>query len=772
MSSGEISLNGENYTIVDRSRVKASQRVFTESTETEQPVEGAGGRPVTKSWKLSGPLGNSRQKQFGDPLGIDYTDNLDHEFDGLLTSAAKRNAVTLTDITGSSFGVPISDALKTNWAQGAGDGDGDAFDELDEGIISGTPDDATTYWTTSTAAAWLQVGITSMTDPGTDEGFVIRMRVRCTTTAQINLKLRDNSIGYTTGSGFSVSAVDTWETIAFTIPAIGVDDIVDFTDLEMMVQLHTGATGTLDVTALELELPAAGFGNVITIDSQFGFGFANRGRYATMFDPADMTEIENNNRTSVITDTAAEWQGEGILAYGAAKDLDKRTAATDSGATYGTIAGTDATKLAVALDRLWLAEAGKNDAAEKGKLKYTEESAALTALSLSNGFYATDPNATITGLFWTGVHAIVGHSRGVNSFTDAGKQASLLNAVQDLPAVANGARADSTWGWSYVATVLGLYAIHTSALIANPVGPGEGIRGKAFEGPIDGYPTAIRFFKESLYVAYLNPDGTTYVFKGTFGPETGGTGRPEWYGFRKYSATEVHAFGATQRTNPTLIVGENDNLSWYTLSTRGREIADANYQFGTDGGEAFGTTLMLPVGLVGNLRWAKFLAENTAASTDTWQLAVSPDEGAYVNVGSAVATDGLATVRPVTSGVPDGTSSFSTLKPKLTQVASSESAPTQIRGDLTMSYDERAEMVRGISVLVEARDGALDRLQALADVSQKTPVPWGNPNDTTVNPNATDGTSRYAYVTHAVMEDLKDPSDQGIRLTILEWATS
>jgi hypothetical protein len=759
----EIELNGQNYTIVDQSRVKTSKRVFTQRQRPSQPSES---RLAVKTWKLSGPMGNSRQPFFGAPLGVDYTENLDHRYEGLLTSTAKRNALTLTALSAVAYGVPISDVTKTNWSEGAGDGNGNAFEELDEGIESGTPDDATTYWTTTSTdfSNRIECNATSMTDPVVNTGFTVRFRVRVSDASERIVPMLLEGSNARFSALVTPSAANTWITVVAVIPEAIAANFSDFTNLELGIYKFDGS-GTLDVSTMELELPDAKSGPVRTIDNQFGFLFANRGAFITQIETGTMIEIENNDRTNLITDTIAEWQTEGIIAYGAAKDVDKRTAATSGGATYGTISGVDATKLALGPERLWLMDAGKNESDDAGKAKYTENSAALTSASLSNPFPVADPGTQITGLFTSGFNTAIGHSRGANSFTESGKPVRLLEALKDFPSVANAAAGDSQWGWTYIATKLGLYAVHIPSLTANPVGPGEGQRGLSFEGPVDGYPTAVKVWKESVWVAYLNPDGTTYVFRGEFGAETGQTGRPEWYLFRKLTALECHAIGATERTNPTLILGENDNIAYYTMSTRGREIADANYEFDTGGGTWFGTTLMLPVGLIGNVRYAKFLAENTATSTDTWQVAVSRNEGSFDNVGAAVATDGVATVRPVTASVPDDRS-FTTLKPRLTQVASSESAPPQIRGDFTIAYDERPEHVREVSVLVESHGEDLAALEALVGDDQLIPVTFRNPTDTDVN------TGRFAYVDSVEMEDLKNLDDQGIRLTIVEWDLS
>ena len=88
----------------------------------------------------------------------------------------------------TQYALPISDILVTNWVQGAGDGDGSAFDELDEGFGAGRgsgsgPDDATTYWNCSGITATdtdspLEERVSSVTDPVSSTGHIYRSRSR------------------------------------------------------------------------------------------------------------------------------------------------------------------------------------------------------------------------------------------------------------------------------------------------------------------------------------------------------------------------------------------------------------------------------------------------------------------------------------------------------------------------------------------------------------------------------------------------------------------
>ncbi len=753
----EFSLAGKPYRIVDESRVNQSTRVYAETMRPSQPSEA---RLNTKTWQLSGPIGNSRQLNPSDPLGPDYTVNLDGRNAGLLTSAAKRNAVSLTAITEFAYGVPISDVSKTNWTQGAGDGDGNAFDELDEGIISGTPDDATRYWTNAGntgSANRLDVNITSLTDPGVNINHRMRVRYRHSGTSD-TLALTLSQGGVPIASSTLSSHTGDWSTWGVAISEAAAANITDYTDLELEIQIDSGS-GTLDVTAFELQIPAADAGNVVTIDEDRGQLFVQRGTFSTQVNPGSMTEAQHVDHGAQVTGSVASWRGNGIVALGST-DAEERTAVVaGTSATYAAITNLDADHIAIGPDRLWISDASD------GQAKYVTADLAVTAANLSNGIAVADTNSgTITGLYTLGDLMIAGTQRGARSFTDQGAPAVLGEGVKDFPSSFNGANGDSLWGWHYHATILGLYAIQPEIPIENPVGPGEGADGQRFEGPIDGYPIAVKAWKDSLWVSYLSTDGDSWLLRGVFNPAvTPGSGRPDWFVFRKLSSTKCTAIGATTgRAVPAVVWGEGQDIAYADLAFRGREIADTtNYPFSTDGGEWFGTTLMLPVGLVGNVRWAKFLSENCDAS-NTWTLAFSRDEGSYSDLGSAVQTAALQTIR---DGATDD-NSFTTLKPRLTQVAASETSPPQIRGMLTVAYDERPEHVREISVLVEGHGEDLSDFQTLVDAGQELPVAFRSPYDTTVNAD------RYCYVLNAEAEDLANGEDQGIRLTLIEWAES
>ncbi len=77
--------------------------------------------------------------------------------------------------------VPISDTSKgATWAEGAGDSDADAFDELDEGVAAA--DEATTFWfsaSAGTGATPIKLKLTARDVPTDPTAMDIRIQQRC-----------------------------------------------------------------------------------------------------------------------------------------------------------------------------------------------------------------------------------------------------------------------------------------------------------------------------------------------------------------------------------------------------------------------------------------------------------------------------------------------------------------------------------------------------------------------------------------------------------------
>ena len=465
------------------------------------------------------------------------------------------------------------------------------------------------------------------------------------------------------------------------------------------VLLGTGTAplggGTADVTA----------GNLTHIDQQASYLFFHRGPFSTQVN-SSWSLVETVVHDAQVQG-AATWQGFGWVGLGANSLMQKRTGVTSSGSTYSDVSAVYAGDLKRGTDRLWYV------AADTNKAGYTPDAFSSTAT-----FTVGDDGRALNGIGTLGPFTVFGAEDGVFSFTDAGKPV-VAQDLEDYLSPNNGLRHMEMWGWDYYVTQLGLFAWTPN--VTNPVGL-EALKG--FEGAIDGRPIAIGKFRDSLIVSYLTTGGDSYLVRGIFGPNTDATGEPQWYPFKKLSSVESHYVGGVASpfvTNPHIIAGRGTNAVRYVMGRRGRDIADSNYVFSTEGGTWYGTTLMRLNGMHANLRYATFFTENCTA-LNTWQLAVSCDGDDYVNVDTAVVTNGHQVVRPVAGNRPRDDVDFHMIKPRLTQVAASSSSPPQIRGKLTLYFDERPETITEIKVYIGVTENQLDSIFELADHNQSTPI--------------------------------------------------
>jgi hypothetical protein len=169
----------------------------------------------------------------------------------------------------AQYGLPDADhANDAQWIQGAGDGDGDHFDELDEGIDGGSPDDSTTYWITSGldgTARRIRCKIDEPTDPGGNSGYYGRIRVAKDVvdgkTIQIGVDvyntwtLRWNGVS----SNFNNTSYTDFDDQASGAEA----DALTFTDIVVSASAIEGGAGAereLACTAVEFECPSVAGG--------------------------------------------------------------------------------------------------------------------------------------------------------------------------------------------------------------------------------------------------------------------------------------------------------------------------------------------------------------------------------------------------------------------------------------------------------------------------------------------------------------------------------
>lgn len=451
--------------------------------------------------------------------------------------------------------------------------------------------------------------------------------------------------------------------------------------------------------------------------------FCARGNGATQVRPDTMEAVE----TATFDDNilgAAVWFDKGYYGFGDAQTMQRRfEVSLHGGAAYqdvtaATPAGPVKTSAMVAgADRLWMVRGDVGEAIQN-RIRFTFDAIA----NLSNPFIVGDPLIPATGMGTIGPFVTVGSEVGAFSFTEEGVPVRVIESVKDHRSVNNAKQFATLFGWQYVITEIGLLAIIPGE-VENHVGPGSE---QGFEGPT-GKPTAVTVYKNSVWLAE-DVDGDTYIWRGVFGPETAANGKPDWYFWALLPGTEVRALAGTGlRAKPTFLAGDNDNLRWFSLALRDREIADGDYRYGVLGGDWFGTTLTRNSNLHKALRMAMVLGVDLDAN-NSYQLATSADEGAYVDFGDAVTQGGHQIIRPVTGTAPRSDLGFHTLKPRLRQVAGDNVTPPSLRNALSIVYDERPEIVEEITVaLVLGQDGRdmeteWNELFALVGHTQTQPV--------------------------------------------------
>lgn len=164
----------------------------------------------------------------------------------------------------TQYAVPIGDISKTDWSQRTGDGDADAFDELDEGIDSGVTDDDTTSWQTATLnngeTRTIECLLGSVTDPTVHTGHTFKIRARASGTTGVD---RAGVIYVYQGTTLISTSTSTTFNLAYatkthTISEAEAANITDYTDLRIRAVFTWGVAGTarsIIITGMEAEFP-------------------------------------------------------------------------------------------------------------------------------------------------------------------------------------------------------------------------------------------------------------------------------------------------------------------------------------------------------------------------------------------------------------------------------------------------------------------------------------------------------------------------------------
>lgn len=502
-----------------------------------------------------------------------------------------------------------------------------------------------------------------------------------------------------------------------------------------------------------------------------GYVFVRRGAISTQVNSS--WSVVDSTSFDGLTSGEDIWFNKGYIGLGESVPLQRRltinvSAGNEPGARYEDVqvsgANIYARSVRATSDRFWLIRADST-VSNDNQARFTLDDFS----SISNSFTVGPPGEQATGIGSLAAHTFFGGERGIYSFLATGAPKPVTHALKGHKSKNNGRQLEEQWGWAYGISDLTLYAFTDRQ--ANPVGVGSDLMLK-FEG-FGGRPTAVFPWRESLLVAYEDDDsGNVHVLQGLFGTRTGATGQPDLYPYAYLTSTTVNALGATSvATNPANLIANGTNM-YYALRGRGaNDTTDTNYVYGVGGGSWFGSTLMRQQDTLKNVRFGTFTTENMV-SGDSWTLAVSLDGGSYVNVGSAVAANGFNQVFPLTGSTPLTTVNGRTIKPRLTQVAGgsgSSAAPPQIRGTLTLSYDERPELIDEITVTVlpgedsTRRQTAIDALVTLAGDGTASPTTIRLPDE---------DTDVHGYVIGSELTDMDGDGVMGQTLVIHLWEVS
>lgn len=398
------------------------------------------------------------------------------------------------------------------------------------------------------------------------------------------------------------------------------------------------------------------------------------------------------------------WKGSGRIGYGAADEVETLDTITISGGVYSTETGLYAGAMTAGTDRWW---AVSGESGQENKLFFSLDN----LQSFSDPFPVNDDAIPVTGIGTLGPFTIAASEVGASSFTDLGRPRLLIESVKDFRDRENGKDGDSLWGWYYQPTKLGLFAI-IPGQIANPVGI-EALT--QFEGEIDGYPTAVRAWKDSLWVAYLSSEGDTYVLRGMFGPETRDSGIPLWYPFAKIEDARCDIIrGTSLAGEPTIQVGTNSSITYYTLAFKGREITGPEYKFFTGESKWYGSRMIRNANMHKSIRYFVVITQDLDED-NYFQVQASIDGGAYVDIGDPVMSGTHKYIRPVQAGIPQTNANGHTIKPRVVCVSDNEDVPPKMIGALEMVYDERPDTIieHAFMVRLERPEQDFDHLRRL-----------------------------------------------------------
>lgn len=508
--------------------------------------------------------------------------------------------------------------------------------------------------------------------------------------------------------------------------------------------------------------------NARFMDEQSAYLFVHRGNLSTQVAFGDWSVVETVEHEATVRG-AESWFGKGRLGMGASVPMQTRTAVTSSGSTYedtedGNLDPVYALAIRAGSDRCWFI-VGDDSGALQNLVSYTLDDFVTTAAPFPVG----DRKVAANGIGSLGQFTFFGTETGLYSFTDKGKKAPISRALVGHRSEYNGAQwGEPGWLWAYAMSDIGLRAV--TSHVDNPVGIGERMR--EFTGH-NGRVTAIWQERGELWVAYLTTDGDTYIYRCTFGPETGDTGQPLMYPFHYLPGTEVHVIFSSNTPDDTVVVwGEGQNIAYETIDRNGRDDLFPNRRYSQDGGKWYGTTLDVDPHMLKNVRLARLWPMHMTDGS-SWQLAWSLDEGSFVSHGSPITSSGHQVVRPVSDDEPQQDVSGHQLKPRIELVAAGAGAdvtPPELRGVLEIEYDERPDYIDEVLIQVNltgagvSKQGVMNTLFELQGSNTAGPVKIRLPDETR---------DRWAMVANVgKQQDLKGNGVEFVDVLLHLWETA
>lgn len=456
--------------------------------------------------------------------------------------------------------------------------------------------------------------------------------------------------------------------------------------------------------------------NAKFMDEQGGYLFVHRGNLSTQIAFGDWSVVETVAHEAAVQG-AESWFGKGRIGLGASVAMQTRTAVTSSGSTYedtedGNTDPVYALAIRAGSDRCWFI-VGDQTGVLQNLVSYTLDDFVTTAAPFPVG----DRKVAANGIGSLGQFTFFGTETGLFSFTDKGKKAPISRALVGHRSANNGAQwAEPGWLWAYAMSDIGLRAV--TSHVDNAVGIGERLR--EFTGH-NGRVTALWQERGELWVAYLTTDGDTYIYRCTFGPETGDTGQPLMYPFHYIPDTEVHVIFSSNTPADTVVVwGEGQNIAYETIDRTGRDDLFPNRRYSQDGGTWYGTTLDADPHMLKAVRLARVWPVGMTEG-DSWQIAWSLDDGAYVDHGSAITANGHQVARPVDDEEPQQNLAGHQLKPRLELVAAgfgSDVTPPELRGVLEVEYDERPDYIDEVLLQVNLTGTGVSKARTLEALNE------------------------------------------------------